>query len=291
MIRPFPRSGAVQARTSPQRRSRAALWLFLALRCHHTALVPGLLVLAATLGPARPADAAVNAAIVANQLVVTGDAAPDAITLRLVAGDPTRLEVLEGATVVGSFARDTFASILVNSGAGNDTVLVSDANGVFTDTEATTMDGGAGDDSLTGGGGAETLLGGPDNDTILGLAGVDSLQGGPGNDTLTGGVGSANEPHLGGEGDDPMVWNPGDGNDLKEGGDGQDTVLFNGASVAEIMAATSNGNRVTFTRNLANIFIDIGTTERICRQRAWGDRRHLGGRPGRDRGVHGNRRW
>ena len=92
------------------------------------------LVAAAVLMAPQIASAAVTAAIVGNQLQVTGDGADDSITLRLLAGDATQVEVLDGAVVRGTFARATFASILVQGGAGNDTILVSDANGAFTDT-------------------------------------------------------------------------------------------------------------------------------------------------------------
>ena len=60
-----------------------------------------------------------------------------------------------------------------------------------------------------------------------------------------------------------MIWNPGDGNDLNEGGAGNDTLQFNGSTGDEIMAASPNGTRVTFTRNLGNIVMDIGTTENL----------------------------
>ena len=72
-----------------------------------------------------------------------------------------------------------------------------------------------------------------------------------------------NDPHLGGDGDDVMVWNPGDGNDLNDGEAGNDTLIFNGSAGDEIMAASPNGARVTFTRNLGNIVMDIGTTENL----------------------------
>src|SRR3954468_19737832 len=95
------------------------------------------LVAAAGLMAPRLASAGVTAAVVGNQLQVTGDGADDSITLRLLAGDATQVEVLDGVVVRGTFARAAFASILVQGGAGNDTILVSDVNGVFTDTHVT----------------------------------------------------------------------------------------------------------------------------------------------------------
>jgi len=57
-------------------------------------------------------------------------------------------------------------------------------------SEALTATGGAGNDSLGGGGGADVLTGGAGNDTLSGNAGTDLLFGGIGNDTLTGGAGA-----------------------------------------------------------------------------------------------------
>jgi Ca2+-binding RTX toxin-like protein len=219
------------------------------------------LVAAAVLLAPRPASAAVTAGIVGNQLQVTGDGADDTITLRLLAGDTTQVEVLDGAAPIGTFARAAFASILVQGGAGNDTIVVSDANGVFTDTEVTILDGGDGNDSLTGGAGGEAISGGAGNDTLTGLGGNDTLIGGPDADTLTGGPGV--DPHLGGDGDDLMIWNPGDGSEAVDGEAGNDTFQFNGSAGDEVMTYTANGQRVTFFRNLGNITMDVGTTENL----------------------------
>jgi hypothetical protein len=232
----------------------------------------------ALFGATRSAEAAVTANVVANVLVVAGDASPDVIRLRLLAGDATQVEVLDNGVVVGTFARATFATIAIAGGAGDDTIVIDDVNGVFTDTEITTIDGGADNDTITGGGGGETLSGGTGNDIINGGPGFDTLGGGDGNDTLTGGPGGPGfEPHIGGIGDDTMVWNPGDGNDLNEGGDGSDTLIFNGSNGAEIMAATANAPRVTFTRNLGNIVMDIGTTENLVVNALGGDDSVTGG--------------
>ena len=81
------------------------------------------LVAAVTVMMPPPAAAAVTANIVGNQLQVAGDGADDSITLRLVAGNATQVEVLDGAVVRGTFARAAFASILVQGNAGNDTIL------------------------------------------------------------------------------------------------------------------------------------------------------------------------
>jgi hypothetical protein len=65
-------------------------------------------------------------------------------------------------------------------------------------------------------------------------------------------------------------WNPGDGSDTVEGQDGADTMLFFGANIAENIDISANGGRVRFTRNIANIVMDLNDVESI-------DFRALGG--------------
>jgi uncharacterized protein YlxW (UPF0749 family) len=66
------------------------------------------------------AEAAVTASIVAGTLQVTGDNLSNTITIRVVAGDPTRLEVLDLTTVIGTFSRTGLTGILVDSLGGED---------------------------------------------------------------------------------------------------------------------------------------------------------------------------
>ena len=107
-----------------------------------------------------------------------------------------------------------------------------------------TIDGGAGNDTITGGDGADTLLGGDGNDTVTG---------GRGNDTA-----------LLGAGDDTFIWNPGDGSDTVDGQAGNDTLLFNGANINEtIDISAANGGHARFTRDVANIVMDLDNVEQI----------------------------
>ena len=115
------------------------------------------LLTVAVLAPATRAQAAVTAVVSADTLLVTGDGANDVITLRLVAGNSTQVEVVG---VIGTFDRATFSAISVDGGGGADTILIDDINGVFTDSEATALSGGIGNDAITGGGGLEVLNGG-----------------------------------------------------------------------------------------------------------------------------------
>ena len=112
-------------------------------------------------GAAVPAHATVTASVVGTELRVAGDAAADAITVRLVTADTTRVEVLQGAAPVGNFLRSLFTTIAIDAGGGDDTVLIDEINGAFTDTETTTISGGDGNDTITGGIGTQIILGGP----------------------------------------------------------------------------------------------------------------------------------
>ena len=50
---------------------------------------------------------------------------------------------------------------------------------------------------------------------------------------------------------------------MVEGQAGTDTMLFNGSAGNEIFAASANGGRVLFTRNLGNIVMDLDGVETI----------------------------
>ena len=79
---------------------------------------------------------------------------------------------------------NTLIQIDVEGGAGND--ILTGGNGKNTSV----ISGGTGDDTITGGSGDERLLGEKGNDTISGGSGDDTLIGGADNDTLSGGEGN-----------------------------------------------------------------------------------------------------
>jgi Ca2+-binding RTX toxin-like protein len=200
------------------------------------------IVAAVSAAPAGAAAHKTKAKLHQGTLTVTGSAGDDSIALRLRAGDPNTV-VVDAGSASFSFRRDRIDSIVVAAGYGNDLVRIDDANGSFTDSIPTTLKGGYGDDTLLGGAGAETLRGGPGNDTVDGNRG--------------------NDLAFLGAGDDTFVWDPGDGSDSIEGQDGADTMRFNGANVAEKVELSANGNRLRFTRDIANITMDTHGVERI----------------------------
>ena len=133
-------------------------------------------------------------------------------------------------------------------------------------TEKLVVNMNGGNDSFSATGNLAALIsvtvdGGTGNDTILGSNGVDTLMGGGGNDFIDGQQG--NDSIFLGAGDDVFQWDPGDGNDVVEGGDGTDKMLFNGSAGNEIFDVSANGGRTRFTRNLANIVMDLNDVERI----------------------------
>jgi Ca2+-binding RTX toxin-like protein len=182
-------------------------------------------------------------------------------------------------------------SDLNEGGDGNDTIVVNGGNGAETFTvtangtrvrldrvtpapffldigssENLVVNLNGGDDTFTAGNGLAPLIhltvdGGAGNDSITGGDGNDLLIGGDGNDLIVGGRGS--DVLLGGAGDDTFVWNPGDGSDTVEGQAGTDTLQFNGANIAEKIDLSANGQRLLFTRDVANITMDVNGTERV----------------------------
>jgi Ca2+-binding RTX toxin-like protein len=159
------------------------------------------------------------------------------------------------------------ALIQVFGQGGNDAITLDESNGAL---PAAQLFGGAGNDVLTGGSGADLLFGGAGNDTLLGKGGADQLFGGAGNDVLTGGDGD--DQVFGEGGNDRMIWNPGDDSDLFEGGDGVDTAEVNGGNASETFTITANGTRVRFDRlEPAPFFLDIGTTENLVLNANGGD--------------------
>ena len=210
-----------------RRITRTCYWLFGAL----VAVLAGVALAAPT-----PAKAAVTFNVNGDTLTVTSDQEADTIALAAAAGVIT---VNRQATTL---AANDNAKIIVNAGDGADTV---DASALGTaDYSALTVNGGNGDDLLTGGADNDHLIGDGGNDRVVGFKGNDDLEGGDGNDVL--------------------VWNNGDNTDVVDGDAGADEVEVNGAATAgDVFTAAPNAGRVLFTRtNLVPFTIDF-SAERL----------------------------
>jgi Ca2+-binding RTX toxin-like protein len=153
------------------------------------------------------------------------------------------VDVGDNGTADASFDRSLFTAIGVSAGGGNDRVRVDQANGTFTD-ESIAIDGGPGNDTLLGGSGSELFVGGPGDDFVDGNQGDDIA--------------------LLGENDDTFHWDPGDGSDIVEGQSGDDVLDFNGANINEQVEVSPNGGRVRFTRDIANIVMDLDDVEGVA---------------------------
>ena len=187
----------------------------------------------------------VQAEVKDSVLVVSGSVHPDTIVLRLRAGDTSTVEVDVGGdgTADFAFARSTFTSINVDGAESDDVLRIDRSNGVFTDTVPTTLNGGAGNDTLIGDIGNETLIGGPGNDAIDGNIGADVIHGD--------------------DGDDTIQWDPGDGSDTVDGGAGADRLVFNGSNASEIINVAAVGDHVRLDRNVAAIAMDLHGIENV----------------------------
>ena len=189
--------------------------------------------------------------------VIDGDAGNDTHVFNGSNGDEIMNATPNGTRVtftrnLGNIVMDIggFENLVVNALGGNDTVS-----------------GAVGLAPLI----AMTFNGGDGNDILNGSDGVDRFNAGAGDDFVDGNRG--NDVAFLGAGDDTFQWDPGDGSDTFDGEDGFDTMLFNGASGDEVFEASANGSRLRFTRDVGNIVMDAGTTERI-------DLRALGGNDG-----------
>jgi Ca2+-binding RTX toxin-like protein len=189
-------------------------------------LAPGFTV--ETAGTVSEIELAVNLGDAADQLVLTGTAGADVLSVGT-----------KGVSFTGDTDLDiTFsplpASVELVGGAGNDTVTAGGGYGTSQAFPgAVTLRGGDGDDLLSGsllgdllvgGAGADTLEGSSGNDELLGEAGNDTLHGQDGNDRLVGGPGG--DSLSGGNGDDTLDAADGEADFLIHGQVGIDTAYY-----------------------------------------------------------------
>jgi len=165
----------------------------------------------------------------ADTVITNGTANNDQISVATIGN----LIVVNGlaAQVTVSGAESLNDSLVVNGGAGNDTI---DASRLHAGQVNLTLNGGDGDDR------------------IIGSAGNDVVNGGKGSDVA-----------LLGAGNDVFVWNPGDGSDTVDGQAGLDTLQFNGASGDESFNISANGRHVSLTRDVGTVTMDLNSIETV----------------------------
>jgi Ca2+-binding RTX toxin-like protein len=177
-------------------------------------------------------------------LSVAGGLGADTVVARGTSGvDVLAANAVTPFVTAGGVALiDALASESVRlEGLGSDDTL--GASGNVAALFALIFDGADGSDTLSGGNGADVLIGG---------AGVDLIDGNQGADTA-----------LGGDGDDVFQWDPGDGNDVLEGQAGNDTLRFNASNATENIALQANGQRVSMTRDVGAITMDLDDVEQV----------------------------
>jgi Ca2+-binding RTX toxin-like protein len=153
----------------------------------------------------------------AGTLNILGTSKDDVISVYRPHNDPSRIEA-KVRNVVSSFNLADVKQIRIEGFSGHDYIQVS--NNIALPTR---IYGGAGNDTIIGGGSRDRIYGGTGNDSIIGNSGHDILYGEEGDDTIRGGNG--NDYIVGGEGNDFLEGNA--GNDRLYGGPGNDIIHGN----------------------------------------------------------------
>src|SRR3954452_2737878 len=203
---------------------------------------------------AIPAQAAVSSAsLVGGTATLNLDGADDNVTVSVSGGLLVHGQTTGGLNSGSDWdsatagdqtvpANGTF-SVVVNGGDGNDSITVLAKN---TEVDGATLNGGGGDDVLTGADTNDTLNGGEGNDRLVGAKGNDTMNGDAGNDTL--------------------VWNNGDATDTNDGGAGNDATEVNGSPTAGdafTLDPDVGAGQVRFQRTNLVPFTIHSTTERF----------------------------
>lgn len=176
-------------------------------------------------------------------LVITGTSKSDHIQVNSQS-DGNLVVRLKNQTL-GTFPVAGISLITVDGLAGNDHISI----GPNIDIPAI-LNGGRGNDHLTGGAGDDILHGGPGNDRLEGGSGNDILTGDAGNDQLLGGAGL--DMLIGGAGNDHLVGGPGD--DILIGG----TTPFDQNDVALKMLLSEWTSGRPFDERVMNLRLGTG---------------------------------
>jgi Ca2+-binding RTX toxin-like protein len=164
------------------------------------------------IGAAAPSTAQATVSEADGRVVLDAGVGDDRIDVTKRAGGGVRVSV-NGAN--HDFTAEEANRLTIRVGDGADRVHVD-----MRVQSSLRIEGGAGDDTIQGGGGAETLVGGAGDDYLRGGAGDDTIQGGAGSDDVRGNAGD--DTLRGGEGRDLTIG--GSGRDTMDGGAGRDSM-------------------------------------------------------------------
>lgn len=210
--------------------------------------------------PSRLVD--IDAGTGNNSLLVNGSSGAEAeeFFIRNSTADAGSLEVaMLSTTGPYSVRAQNVANVTLNTGAGIDTVRPGDLSGLTTAPQKLTINLGDGDDVLAGENGTLGLI-------VNGGDGDDTLTGGPANDWLIGG--SGDDTSAGGAGDDVYVFDVDDviGADTitENASEGSDTLDFSATqfttvgidlrTIAQPQTVDTNGNlQLTLSDDIENI--------------------------------------
>ena len=159
-------------------------------------------------------------------VTAVGTSAADVVVATFTAPNSVTI-TMNGNTF--SYSRAQVRLLVVNLGDGADSFVGT------TCPFALEVNGGGGDDTITGGKSADALAGDSGNDTILGGPGIDSCEGGAGNDFID--AGQDNDGLDGGNGRDVLVG--GGGADAMNGGSAEDLLIGGFLSAASRSYVTS----------------------------------------------------
>ncbi|MEX0713059.1 MAG: DUF4214 domain-containing protein [Pirellulales bacterium] len=173
-------------------------------------------------------------------VVVNGSNVADQISLALESEFEQTVTTRWGKVA----AVDLSGNLMINGLGGDDVIVASPDVGILV-----SLDGGAGNDFLSGG---NTLLGSDGDDTLVGSAGDDLIDGGAGNDTIVGNGGT----------------------DTISGGSGADTIHVLGTEGNDVISLALSGADLLATVNgLTTTYLGIGAAaiERVLVQGLDGD--------------------
>ncbi|QDU18781.1 tandem-95 repeat protein [Urbifossiella limnaea] len=203
--------------------------------------------------------------LVGTGLVITGANTNDSITVSPQSNNRVRVQgSLNGSSVNQTFTGVT--AVRVDAEGGNDSINLSAL------ALPTWVDAGAGNDTVTGGSGADQIYLGDGNDTADGGGGNDLVAGGTGEDLIQGGAGD--DDLYGGDGDDFVIGGPGVddlygglGNDILVGG----TAAVRSGSDSLRKVLTDWNPAATGTGGYANIRSRLRITDDGAADRLRGD--------------------
>ena len=207
-----------------------------------------------------------GALVTMDQVLVDGDSGDDRFTV-----DPAAGQVL-GTRIDGGGGDDT---TITNGTASNDDVRVrpdhgwvrvSKGIGTYDATvEHTLINGLDGKDWLETAGNLDPLTdvvldGGPGDDVVTGSEGAETLLGGDGLDQVIGHQGD--DILLLGAGPDHVFWSPGDGSDIIEGQSGTDFLNVRGSGESDKVSISSLGSRIRLKPSAAEA-LDLDGMEHL----------------------------